>query len=206
MKNPISIKVVHGIRRALRSHQRLVPSTMALIGTLRRSGNLLIKHKAAFHGAHWSSSLLNPFRSPSSSTPNCSIHTAADCMEGWAEWEAALDRSSNGCNASGLTDAHVLVAPTPHPAAASAAECSEWEAVLSAKDTATASPQQSRKALKETQPQVYAVIECGSHSTRLLLSTGHLDLVISQPPVRNALVPTLGFMHQPPQTVHQQQT
>jgi hypothetical protein len=51
--------------------------------------------------------------------------------------------------------------PTPHPAVgATRDECLAWEAALAAPGSSSAEQQ-----------LVYAVVECGSHSTRLLLST-----------------------------------
>lgn len=94
-----------------------------------------------------------------------------------AEWEAALNQKSHDNHDDhGTTDAHVLVTPTPHPAAASAAECSEWEAVLLAAETAAAHKQHTVGPQTSQQP-LYAVVECGSHSTRLLLSMGSSDVV-----------------------------
>lgn len=53
--------------------------------------------------------------------------------------------------------------PTPHPAVgATRDECLAWEAALAAPDSSSAEQQ-----------LVYAVVECGSHSTRLLLSAGN---------------------------------
>lgn len=51
-------------------------------------------------------------------------------------------------------------AATSHPAVgATQGECAEWEAALCGQSSG-----------------VYAVVECGSHSTRLLLSTGSSDI------------------------------
>lgn len=65
------------------------------------------------------------------------------------------------------------VPATAHPAVgASQAECEEWEAALST--STNAAPLQVAPCSAEQ--GVYAVVECGSHTTRLLLSTGTADI------------------------------
>lgn len=75
--------------------------------------------------------------------------------------------------------------PHPHPVVgATQQECMAWEAALAGLNSSASAEQQS---------PVYAVVECGSHSTRLLLSTGsgrdlarltrdtHLGAAVGQP-------------------------
>jgi hypothetical protein len=60
---------------------------------------------------------------------------------------------------------------TSHPAVgASRAECTAWEEALGGTACSRPNPQIAGQ-------QVYAVVECGSHSTRLLLSTGSTDII-----------------------------
>ncbi|KAI8465243.1 MAG: Ppx/GppA phosphatase family-domain-containing protein [Monoraphidium minutum] len=73
------------------------------------------------------------------------------------DWEAAL-----AAQRSSASECSPRCLATPHPAAgASGAEAAEWEAVLSG---------------GRTEPAIVAAIECGSHSTRLLITDGATDL------------------------------
>ncbi|KAF6251503.1 Ppx/GppA phosphatase family-domain-containing protein [Scenedesmus sp. NREL 46B-D3] len=105
---------------------------------------------------------------------------ASHCMTSWSEdWTSALNRHTNGYDADDLARVGNAATHTPHPALASSSEASEWEAVLSAAEAAAAAPSAAVGAAAAVVPLngrssgrrgVYAVIELGSHSTRLLLS------------------------------------
>ena len=78
-------------------------------------------------------------------------------------------------------------APTPHPSCASAAEAVAWEAALADADARAASAAGA----------VHAVIEIGSHCTRLLLATRKRELArisAETPPVHCSRGPTLAAL------------
>lgn len=86
-------------------------------------------------------------------------HPAASFQEQVA-WEEALSLHTppNSTPAAPITS---------HPAVgATQAECSAWEDALS-----------GPAGLRNDAQRLYAVVECGSHSTRLLLSTGSRDIL-----------------------------
>lgn len=98
-----------------------------------------------------------------------------------AAWEDALNQQQpqgeihQEANQAADWDADQLTASTllvtSHPAVgASAAECSEWEEALAGTFRSASDPPDAGQG-------VYAVVECGSHSTRLLLSTGSTDIL-----------------------------
>lgn len=109
-------------------------------------------------------------------------------LQDQAAWEEALNvktrpqstldakeshKQATDCDKGQLDDRSLMI--TSHPAVgASAAECSEWEEALGG--TACSAPT-STDSTDTTRQHVYAVIECGSHSTRLLLSTGSTDII-----------------------------
>lgn len=105
------------------------------------------------HGQHTGSEALLP-----SSHPVASHHDQL-------AWDEALSGAAAVREQEAVELAPRQDAPpqaTPHPAVgATREECLAWEAALAAPGSSTV----------EQQP-VYAVLECGSHSTRLLLSTG----------------------------------
>jgi len=92
------------------------------------------------------------------------VATAKD-QSAWEEVLQQLDGQQQPAN---------MAAPaTAHPAVgASQAESAEWEAALFA--STHEAPLQGAPCSAEQ--GVYAVVECGSHSTRLLLSTGAADI------------------------------
>jgi hypothetical protein len=97
-------------------------------------------------------------------------------MTGWAEeWTSALNQQAKSDVDEHQTHVGIAATHTPHPALASSRETSEWEAVLSATEAAAVPPAAAAAAVTKdaagsTGNGVFAVIELGSHSTRLLLS------------------------------------
>jgi hypothetical protein len=97
-------------------------------------------------------------------------------MTGWAEeWTSALVQQADREFNKHQTHVGIAATHTPHPALASSREASEWEAVLSATEAAAVPPAAAaagvtKDAAGSRGNHVYAVIELGSHSTRLLLS------------------------------------
>lgn len=131
-------------------------------------------------------------------------HPAASLQE-QHEWEQALSASNRAS-----TDSHPLpcqrlqlqnssVPVTSHPAVgATAAECSAWEDALGGTTAALSNSNDSKPDQKHA---LYAVVECGSHSTRLLLSTGtsdiarltrdtHLGAILDQTESKASLLPS----------------
>jgi hypothetical protein len=100
------------------------------------------------------------------------------------DWEQALTCISNSSAPGTLqADADNKVAlladgislVTPHPAVGGTrAELLAWEDALGSKPAASSIT--SRNSASQ-QPSVFAVVECGSHCTRLLISTGSSDIV-----------------------------
>lgn len=111
-------------------------------------------------------------------------HPAASSLQDQLDWEQALTGSNHSFTAGTfqadnntkevpLADCIQLV--TPHPAVGGTqAECAAWEAVLGS-NPAVSSVDGGQSASQ--QPPVFAVVECGSHSTRLLISSGSSDIV-----------------------------
>lgn len=107
-------------------------------------------------------------------------------MTEWAqEWSSALGRhNKEEVDTDWRAAEHLSAIPTPHPALASSREAAEWEAVLTAAEAAAPANDSSEGRVVQTADysdghsmSVYAVVECGSQSTRLLLSTGQRDVV-----------------------------
>jgi hypothetical protein len=115
-------------------------------------------------------------------------------MTSWFEdWSSALSHSTNGYEADKQAVGGIAATYIPHPALASSREASEWERVLSAAKASTASAAAAAAAGAAVPTAgavqgvarisgcngVYAVIELGSHSTRLLISNaaGSADVV-----------------------------
>ncbi|GBF99731.1 hypothetical protein Rsub_12444 [Raphidocelis subcapitata] len=76
-----------------------------------------------------------------------------------ADWEAALSRGSASAG-GGAGDGAAASLATPHPALTTALEAAAWEAALRPQPRAP----------------LVAAVECGSHSTRLLITDGTNDL------------------------------
>jgi hypothetical protein len=141
----------------------------------------------------------------------CSV---SHCMTGWAEeWTSALIQRAKS-NVDDVQRPVVNAAThTPHPAPASSREASEWEAVLSATDAAAVPPATAAAAIRDEaggfkNDYVFAVIELGSHSTRLLLNDAvsgtdvvsaphshhirHVELLLWSWPHRQSALPLAG--------------
>jgi hypothetical protein len=105
-------------------------------------------------------------------------------MAGWAEdWTSALSRPTKSFDDYCQKPIGIAATHTPHPALASSSEANEWEAVLAATErpgaVSTATGVATNNNRERRGAGVYAVVELGSHSTRLLLSaaTGDTDVV-----------------------------
>lgn len=160
---PLSLATAHRSTRH-QAFRRALDHSGCLITSYTRAG---LRQDAA---ATFSS---RPYTIISSPAAAMTAHAVRES----AGWDAVMQQKDIGQNCQcGVIDNMANVTPTPHPAAASTAERNEWEAVLSA----TEGPQQAVTHDDKAQ-RVYAVVECGSHSTRLLISTGTTDVVGTHP-------------------------